>query len=58
MTRLGKADMATAVFGSWDGCISVLGFLLADRHAVGAARTYTLLAGTIAVTAAVGLLAP
>jgi uncharacterized membrane protein AbrB (regulator of aidB expression) len=27
MTRLGKADMATAVFGSWDGCISAVGLL-------------------------------
>ena len=32
-TVLSRADLATAVFGGWDGCISVLAVLIAARHA-------------------------
>jgi hypothetical protein len=32
-TVLTKADMPTATYGAWDGTISVLAFLLADRSA-------------------------
>lgn len=32
-TVLTTADLPTATYGAWDGCISVLAFLLADRSA-------------------------
>lgn len=32
-TVLSRADLATAIFGGWDGCISVLAVLIAARHA-------------------------
>lgn len=49
-TVITRADLATAIFGGWDGCISVLAVLIAARHATPAVLVAAGLGGAIGGT--------